>query len=185
MPWSLVAAWPGSLLLVSWPIPCDTVTIVDRDIFPAAPDHRTGVPQSYHVHGLLATAFPILEQLFPGLMRDLRLDGAAPASNQVPLAIVSPKGVLPLPKLPRTLSFSRPLLEWHVPDRVSKRPEVRIIPNTEVTGLLATQDRTRVTGVQMRERGQEGRTATLHADLIIDASGRHSQAPRWLVELGY
>ena len=109
----------------------DTVTIVDRDIFPAAPDHRTGVPQSYHVHGLLATAFPILEQLFPGLMHDLRLDGAATASNQVPLAIVSPKGVLPLPKLPRTPSFSRPLLEWHVRHRVSKRPEVRIIANKE------------------------------------------------------
>jgi 2-polyprenyl-6-methoxyphenol hydroxylase-like FAD-dependent oxidoreductase len=163
----------------------DTVTIVDRDIFPVAPDHRKGVPQSYHAHGLLATAFPILEQLFPGLMSDLRMDGAATASNKVPLAIVSPKGLLPLPKMPKTLGFSRPLLEWHVRDRVSKRPEVRIIPNTEVTGLLATQDRTRVTGVQMRERGQEGRTATLHADLIVDASGRHSQAPRWLVELGY
>jgi 2-polyprenyl-6-methoxyphenol hydroxylase-like FAD-dependent oxidoreductase len=72
-----------------------------------------------------------------------------------------------------------------VRDRVSKRPEVRIITNTEVTGLLATQNPTRVTGVQMRERGQEGRTATLHADLIVDASGRHSQAPRWLIELGY
>jgi 2-polyprenyl-6-methoxyphenol hydroxylase-like FAD-dependent oxidoreductase len=163
----------------------DTVTIVDRDIFPVAPDHRKGVPQSYHVHGLLATAFPILEQLFPGLMNDLRMDGAATASNKVPLAIVSPKGLLHLPKMPKTLSFSRPLLEWHVRDRVSKRPEVRIIPNTEVTGLLATQDRTRVTGVQMRERGQEGRTATLYADLIVDASGRHSQAPRWLIELGY
>jgi len=163
----------------------DTVTIVDRDIFPVAPDHRKGVPQSYHVHGLLATAFPILEQLFPGIMNDLRRDGAATASNKVPLAIVSPQGLLPLPKMPQTLSFSRPLLEWHVRDRVSKRPEVRIITNTEITGLLATQDHTRVTGVQTRERGQEGRTATLHADLIVDASGRHSEAPRWLVELGY
>jgi 2-polyprenyl-6-methoxyphenol hydroxylase-like FAD-dependent oxidoreductase len=163
----------------------DAVTIVDRDIFPAAPDHRKGVPQSYHAHGLLATAFPILEQLFPGIMQDLRMDGAATASNKVPLAIVTPKGLLPLPKMPQALGFSRPLLEWHVRDRVSKRPEVRIIPHTEVTGLLATQDRTRVTGVQMRERGQEGRTATLPADLIVDASGRHSQAPRWLVELGY
>jgi len=163
----------------------DTVTILDRDIFPVTPDHRKGVPQSYHVHGLLATAFPILEQLFPGIMNDLRMDGAATASNMVPLAIFSPKGLLPLPKMPQTISFSRPLLEWHVRDRVSKRPEVHIIPNTEVTGLLATQDRTHVTGVQMRERGQEGRTALLHADLVVDASGRHSEAPRWLVELGY
>ncbi len=163
----------------------DTVTIIDRDVFPVTPDHRKGVPQSHHAHGLLATAFPIIEQLFPGIMNDLRADGAATASNMVPLAIVSPKGLLPLPKKPETISFSRPLLEWHVRDRVSKRPEVHIITNTEVTGLLATQDRTRVTGVQVRERGQLGRTATLHADLIVDASGRHSQAPQWLIELGY
>jgi len=163
----------------------DTVTIIDRDTFPVAPDHRKGVPQSHHAHGLLATAFPIIEQLFPGIMNDLRADGAATGSNKVPLAIVSPQGLLPLPKRPQTISFSRPLLEWHVRDRVSKRPEVHIIPNTEVTGLLATQDRTRVTGIQMRERGQEGHTSTLHADMVVDASGRHSEAPRWLVELGY
>ncbi len=164
----------------------DMVTIVDRDIFPVTPDHRQGVPQSYHAHGLLATAFPIIEQFFPGIMNDLRADGAATGSNMVPLAIVSPEGLLPLPKKAGDIiSFSRPLLEWHVRDRVSKRPEVRIISNNEVTGLLATQDRTRVTGIQMRERGQEGRTATLDADLIVDASGRHSQSPQWLVELGY
>jgi 2-polyprenyl-6-methoxyphenol hydroxylase-like FAD-dependent oxidoreductase len=164
----------------------DVVTIVDRDVFPVTPDHRKGVPQSYHAHGLLATAFPIIEQFFPGIMNDLRADGAATASNMVPLAIVSPEGLLPLPKKPGDLiSFSRPLLEWHVRDRVSKRPEVRIISNTEVTGLLATQDRTRVTGIQVRERGQEGRTPILNADLIVDASGRHSQSPQWLVELGY
>jgi hypothetical protein len=164
----------------------ETVTILDRDIFPVTPDHRKGVPQSYHAHGLLATAFPILEQLFPGIMNDLRANGAAAASNTVPVAIVSPKGLLPLPKRPgEFIAFSRPLLEWHVRDRVSKRPDVHIIVNTEVTGLLATQDRTRVIGIKMRERGQEGRTTTLHADLVVDASGRHSKAPQWLVELGY
>jgi 2-polyprenyl-6-methoxyphenol hydroxylase-like FAD-dependent oxidoreductase len=31
----------------------NTVTILDRDIFPLTPDHRKGVPQSYHAHGLL------------------------------------------------------------------------------------------------------------------------------------
>ena len=164
----------------------DTVTLVDRDIFPVTPDHRKGVPQSYHAHGLLLTGHYIIEQLFPGIMNDLRTDGAASASNIVPLAIVSPKGLLPLSKQPgEIINFSRPLLEWHVRDRVSKRPEVRIITNTEVTGLLASPDRTRVTGVQVRERGPAGRTATLQADLVVDASGRHSQAPRWLVELGY
>ena len=26
----------------------DKVTILDRDVFPVTPDHRNGVPQSYH-----------------------------------------------------------------------------------------------------------------------------------------
>src|SRR5581483_5734272 len=164
----------------------DTVTILDRDVFPVTPDHRKGVPQSYHAHGLLPTGFAAIEQLFPGIMDELRADGATAVSNKIPLAIVSPKGLLPLPKQPgEIISFSRVLLEWHVRDRVSKSPKVRIIPNTEVTGLLATPDHARVTGVQVRERGQEGRTATLQADLIVDASGRHSQTPQWLVEQGY
>jgi 2-polyprenyl-6-methoxyphenol hydroxylase-like FAD-dependent oxidoreductase len=103
---------------------------------------------------------------------------------------VSPKGLLPLPKmLEVSISFSRPLLEWHVRDRVSKLPNIHIITNTEVTGLLSSQDRTGVMGVQIRGRGGQGyKSSTItrfYADLIVDASGRHSKAPQWLAELGY
>jgi 2-polyprenyl-6-methoxyphenol hydroxylase-like FAD-dependent oxidoreductase len=163
------------------------VTIIDRDIFPLTPEHRKGVPQSYHAHALLATAFPIIEQLFPGMVNDMANNGATVVSNKVPVAIVSPKGLLPLPeKLDKIISFSRPLLEWHVRDQVSRRPQVRFVTNTEVTALLATPDCTRVIGVEMRERGaQEGRTSILHADLVVDASGRHSRTPQWLAQLGY
>ena len=165
----------------------EKVTILDRDVFPVIPDHRKGVPQSYHAHALLPTAFPILERLFPGILNDLRKDGAATAYNVVPFALVSPKGLLPLPKWPEIISFSRHLLEWHVRDHVSRLPEVEIITDVEVAGLLATQDRTRVTGIRIRERGKERHTNTrsLFGDLVVDASGRHSQAPQWLVELGY
>jgi 2-polyprenyl-6-methoxyphenol hydroxylase-like FAD-dependent oxidoreductase len=54
----------------------EKITILDRDVFPVRPDHRRGVPQSYHAHALLPTAFPILERLFPGIMNDLCKDGA-------------------------------------------------------------------------------------------------------------
>ena len=51
---------------------------------------------------------------------------------------------------------------------------------------LSTQDRSRVIGVQTRNRTEEGHaiTATIQADLVVDASGRHSQAPQRLMELG-
>ncbi len=165
---------------------CDTVTLIDRDVFPVAPDHRKGVPQSHHAHALLSTGYSIIEQLFPGILDALGADGAATAANVIPVAIVSPHGPLRLPKQPEAfVSFSRVLLEWHVRERVARRPEVQIIANTEVTGLLTTPDRTRVTGVHLRTRGPEDRTTTLHADLVVDASGRSSRTPRWLGELGY
>jgi 2-polyprenyl-6-methoxyphenol hydroxylase-like FAD-dependent oxidoreductase len=41
-----------------------------------------------------------------------------------------------------------------------------------------------VRGVRMRSR-TTGEDAVLEADLVVDASGRTSRAPQWLVELGY
>lgn len=164
----------------------EQVTIVDRDIFPTTPDHRKGVPQSHHAHALLPVGQYIVNQLFPGIIDDLRADGALPVSNVVPLVLVSPAGKLPAIKLPgEFIAFSRYLLEWHVRDRLSQRPEIRIVPNTEVIGLLSTPDHGCVTGVQVRERGQVDHTEMLNADLVVDATGRHSQASQWLVELGY
>ncbi len=43
----------------------DVVTIVDRDIFPVTPEHRKGVPQSYHAHGLLADRLSYYTAAFP------------------------------------------------------------------------------------------------------------------------
>jgi 2-polyprenyl-6-methoxyphenol hydroxylase-like FAD-dependent oxidoreductase len=43
----------------------DRVTIVDRDSYPAGAFERAGVPQSRHVHALLARGRRELEGLFP------------------------------------------------------------------------------------------------------------------------
>ncbi len=164
----------------------EQVTIVDRDIFPTTPDHRKGVPQSYHAHALLASGQYIINQLFPGIMDDLRADGALSVSDVVSFIFVTPAGKLPgLVQPGEFIAFSRYLLEWHVRNRLSQRLGIRLVSNIEVTSLLSTPDSTRVIGVQTRERGQMGATNVLHADLVVDASGRHSQAPNWLVELGY
>ncbi len=162
------------------------VTIIDRDIFPDVPDHRKGVPQSYHAHALLAKGQIIIGSLFPGIMDDLRADGAFSARDVVPVVFVTPAGKLPAQKQKSEfLAFSRYLLEWHVRDRLSQLANVRIISNTEVTGLLTSEDQGCVLGVHTRERGQAGSVDVITADLVVDASGRHSQAPKWLVELGY
>jgi hypothetical protein len=43
-----------------------TVTVLERDAFPAADTLRKGVPQGQHTHGLLARGSAVIENLFPG-----------------------------------------------------------------------------------------------------------------------
>ena len=43
-----------------------TVTVLERDAFPAADTPRKGVPQGRHTHGLLARGSAVLEKFFPG-----------------------------------------------------------------------------------------------------------------------
>ena len=44
---------------------------------------------------------------------------------------------------------------------------------------------TRITGVEVRNRGEAEHTERLPADLVVDASGRGSRVPQWLASLGY
>jgi 2-polyprenyl-6-methoxyphenol hydroxylase-like FAD-dependent oxidoreductase len=58
-----------------------------------------------------------------------------------------------------------------------------------VTGLQSDEAKARVTGVRIGNRRsgskQEGAEPIFNADLVVDALGRRSQTPEWLVELGY
>jgi 2-polyprenyl-6-methoxyphenol hydroxylase-like FAD-dependent oxidoreductase len=162
------------------------VTIVDRDQFPEQPDHRKGVPQSHHAHALLPRGRLILEEFFPGLSDDLRAAGALSANDVVPIVVVGPAGRLLAKPFPgEFMAFSRFLLEWHVREHLKRRPEVQMVSNCEVTELLASPDRSRVTGVRLNYRGEERGPQTVDADLVVDASGRNSRAPDWLRALGY
>lgn len=86
------------------------------------------------------------------------------------------------------LTSTRNLLEWTVRQRVAALPNVRFLERTEVKSLLQAPNDTGVSGVKVRFR--DGRAGTdseepLTADLVVDASGRNSSAPRWLEALGY
>ncbi|MFC7484697.1 NAD(P)/FAD-dependent oxidoreductase [Luedemannella flava] len=77
------------------------------------------------------------------------------------------------------LSVSRPLLEWYVRTRLTG---VSIVTGAEVTGLVADDAATTVTGVRVLA---DGTPSVLDADLVVDASGRTNRGPTWLRELGY
>ncbi|WP_156993205.1 FAD-dependent oxidoreductase [Pseudonocardia acaciae] len=169
------------------------VTVLDRDRFPAAPDHRAGAPQSHHVHGLQPRGAEIITGLFPGLAREVRGRGAAVISELSRVRIVTPAGLLPLGgglKVGEQQLYSRYLLEWCLRRSLVADHGVAVAEGIDVVGLAREPGAGSVTGVRVRRRapggrGRGSREEEIAADLVVDASGRGSHAPRWLAELGY
>jgi 2-polyprenyl-6-methoxyphenol hydroxylase-like FAD-dependent oxidoreductase len=64
-------------------------------------------------------------------------------------------------------------------------PNVTLMDECDVEGPATTEDRRRVTGVYVIQRGAGHQATTLPADLVVDASGRGSASPKWLEQLGY
>jgi hypothetical protein len=96
------------------------VTVIDRDHLPAGPAPRAGVPQSRHIHILLARGMALLDQLFPGLEGELVAAGAVPIDFPGDALWLSPAGWSQRfrPGL-RLVSCTRPLLEWTVRRRLA------------------------------------------------------------------
>lgn len=165
------------------------VTLIERDSFPEGPEFRKGVPQSRHVHVFMAGGRRIVERLFPGIQEDLISSGAQPLDMGEDGNWITPTGLAPRFRSGFSLLTStRNLLEWTVRKRVAALPNVSFLERTEVTRLLPAPDDMRVAGVRLRSRnGRAGADSEepLTSDLVVDASGRNSNAPRWLEELGY
>ncbi len=154
------------------------VEVIERDALPEGPEARKGVPQARHAHALLRRGAALLEELFPGFGKDLTAAGAITADVGGSYAFVTRFGWgIPFsPTLP-VFCLSRDLLECRVRSRVRALPGVRFVEGRSVKRLLTREGRVR--GVELDD-------ATRHdAELVVDASGRGSQAVRWLSELGY
>ncbi|MFJ7046583.1 FAD-dependent oxidoreductase [Streptomyces sp. NPDC101112] len=187
------------------------VTIVERDRFPAEAEPeaeaaldaeatldpgaagstlagtapRPGVPQSRHPHVLLEGGQLALEALLPGFMAELRAAGAPRVG--MPEDIVQWQSGRWLRRVPASTHIhtgSRAQIERLIRRRVLANTSVTLVEGTETVGLLG--DASRVRGVLLRERGDgaRGEQRELAADLVVDASGRGTKAPRWLTALG-
>src|SRR5215472_97211 len=58
----------------------DAVTVIDRDVFPAEPALRKGIPQAKHAHLLWSGGARIMESLLPGITGQLLSAGARRAT---------------------------------------------------------------------------------------------------------
>ncbi|GAB4208455.1 MAG: hypothetical protein OHK0022_38010 [Roseiflexaceae bacterium] len=162
------------------------VTVIERDQLPDTPEQRKGAPQARHSHQLLVRGAQVLEELLPGIGAELRAAGALSIDCFNELLLATGVGEpLRLPPGPRTFACSRPLLEWAIRRRVTALPQVEVLSGAEVTGLIDRPDRAGVAGVYVRLRSSSVAPAMLRGDLVVDAGGKTSRAPQWLVALGY
>jgi 2-polyprenyl-6-methoxyphenol hydroxylase-like FAD-dependent oxidoreductase len=169
----------------------DEVVLVERDYLPVGPENRPGVPHARHLHFLLKRGLMIVEDLFPGVKPDLLAAGCCVADQGQDVQYLYPYGMAPRDEMGlEFLTFTRPLLESTIRKHLLADPRISILEGHEVCGLVADDDRSRVTGVRVRPRNRadepaQGDETVLRADLVVDTSGRPSEAPQWLTELGY
>ncbi|HET9712685.1 MAG TPA: FAD-dependent monooxygenase [Pyrinomonadaceae bacterium] len=167
----------------------DHVTLIERDAYKETTETRKGQPQANHVHGLLVRGCQILEELFPGLQAELVAAGAplVDMANEIAWFTKAGWGVR-FPSDLKVLAFTRPLLDLHVRRRIANNSRIEILDNTDVVNLIPDSRSNHVAGVLICPRASDAdrRVAKeLRADLVVDATGRASRAPRWLSDLGY
>ena len=161
----------------------EKVTIIERDEVHRQPESRKGQPQTRHLHGLLPAGFQIMQDYFPDLKQALSDNGAMVMDFAQSMVWNTYGGYRKSPFMGLdAVTMSRPLLEHLIRERVLALPNIELLDNTAVKNLQTTEDKRRVTGIVMSKNGE---TQTLNADLIIDVTGRNSNSPQWLKELGY
>jgi 2-polyprenyl-6-methoxyphenol hydroxylase-like FAD-dependent oxidoreductase len=162
------------------------VVVVERDELPRAAAHRRGVPQSRHIHALLAAGQQALEELFDGLTAEL-VGLGAPAGDVLEhlRAYFGGHRLHPGPSGLLALQASRPLLEASLRARVRALPSVEFMDRCDVAGLTTTSGGGRVVGARVVRRLDGSAEQTLTADLVVDATGRGSRMPVWLEMFGY
>jgi flavin-dependent dehydrogenase len=155
----------------------DDVVTIESDHYPQIPGPRWGLPQSGHSHVLVTGGARALERLLPGTIEALFAHGAQRIGLPGDALILTPMGWFSRLRTESYLiSCSRGLLD-HV---VRQQAAISVRERTQALGLAGNA--TRVTGVYVAR--ENAPAEMIRADLVIDATGRRSKAPRWLAQLG-
>ncbi len=161
------------------------VVVIERDhLYPDAP--RPGVPQTDHVHVLLAKGLEVLEGLFPGLTEELAAAGSPEVDWTADCQMMGFGGWNPrFESGLTTRTCSRSLLENLIRKRLRTWNNIEFVTGVSVSGLLLKRDsrnRDQVTGVTVK---RDTHPYSISGELVVDATGRRSLLPQWLEEWGY
>jgi 2-polyprenyl-6-methoxyphenol hydroxylase-like FAD-dependent oxidoreductase len=153
------------------------VVVIERDVLSRErPDHRSGVPQSWHIHSLALRGQRELEALFPGFLETAVKLGAVRFDHAADLVAFTNFGWEPRYESEFiALSATRVLLEFAQRTRFfDLTKNATVLDDTRVLDLLTENHggRLRAVGVTTSHPAHQ----RIHADLIVDCSGR---AARW------
>ncbi|WP_158839869.1 NAD(P)/FAD-dependent oxidoreductase [Saccharothrix deserti] len=158
----------------------DEVTLVERDQLPESPRPRRCLPQGHHSHILLRGGAETFDVLLPGAVGRLHEAGARERVLARGALARGPEGWFErLDTGASMVVCSRDLMDHVIRADVLADERVTLLEGATVAGLVGTA--TQVTGVLVE---RDGGTGTIEADLVVDASGRWSDAPSWLAGLG-
>lgn len=161
-------------------------TLIEADKPPESPEPRKGAPQTTQPHILLAQGYRIIEELFPAIGSDWVAKGTLPIDwvkefyryNRLTGWNVTGSDSSEI----LSVTCTRPLLEWCIRERVYNLKNVHCLEGCQVVGLLGNVNQSQITGVRVQ---QDDAFKELSADLVVDAGGRFSQAPKWLKAQGF
>jgi 2-polyprenyl-6-methoxyphenol hydroxylase-like FAD-dependent oxidoreductase len=156
------------------------VLVIDRDTMPtAAPAHRAGVPQSWHIHNLTLRGQRELEGLFPGFVDKAVELGAVRLDHANDVAVLTDMGWAPQFKSDFIgLSATRVLIEFAQRERFrALTPNAHVLEATRVLDLVAEP-----TGTGFKAQGvitDHPQHPLIRADLVVDCSGRAALWKGW------
>lgn len=163
----------------------DEVLVLERDELPPEAEHRRGVPQSKHPHFVLNSGRRAIGTIFPGFEEALIGAGGMLLMPSMDAAYCEKDGWAARKSSQMTMVYSsRILIERVLRDQVRAVPNIEIREGASVTGLVTDSGGTaqgRVVGVEYND----GDSQTVEADLVVDALGRGTKVPDWLVKAGW
>ncbi|MBB5870065.1 2-polyprenyl-6-methoxyphenol hydroxylase-like FAD-dependent oxidoreductase [Allocatelliglobosispora scoriae] len=161
------------------------VVVIDRDKVLGVHEPRRGAPHTVHAHGLHARGHLLMEELFPGFTDELRAKGVPTGDLGEMRWFFNGRKLQPAHTGLISVTAPRPVLEGHIRTRVAAIENVRFLEETDINGLVATADQSRIVGVRIQGRDEGSAEEVLDADLVVDTTGRGSRTPAWLEEFGY
>ncbi|WP_218920865.1 NAD(P)/FAD-dependent oxidoreductase [Melittangium boletus] len=161
----------------------DRVTLIEKGDFSDDVSDRRGVPQEKHVHLLLLRGKQVMEEIFPGLLKEMEQAGADIADQGHDVKCFHYGQWKNRFRTGVSAHYcSRSLLDNIVRRRIRANPRITVLSKTRAMGLLFhAEGAPCVRGVLLDESVPDRELA---ADLVVDVSGRGSRMAEWLAKEG-